>query len=41
MLKYLAFLPLVAATPALAADRTLSLTDFDRIHVEGGFIVDV
>jgi hypothetical protein len=41
MLKYLAFLLLAAATPALAADRTLSLTDFDRIHVEGGFIVDV
>lgn len=35
------FLSLACATPALAAERTLSLTDFDRIHVEGGFIVDV
>ncbi len=31
----------LAATPAFAAERTLSATEFDRIHVEGGFIVQV
>ncbi len=41
MLKYYPFLCLAAASPAMAAERTLSLTDFDRIHVEGGFIVEV
>lgn len=35
------YLSLACPLPALAAERTLSLTDFDRIRVEGGFIVDV
>ncbi len=29
------------ALPAHAAERSLSLTDFDRLRVEGGFIVEV
>ncbi len=41
MVKYIFVVSLAVASPALAAERTLSLTDFDRIHVEGGFIVDV
>ncbi len=41
MIKYLTLLSLACAAPAVAAERTLSLTDFDRIHVEGGFIVEV
>lgn len=41
MLKYFPLLCLAATSPAMAAERTLSLTDFDRIHVEGGFTVEV
>lgn len=32
---------LALATPSLAAERSLSVTDFDRLRVEGGFIVEV
>ena len=35
------FLATLLATPCVAAERTLSVTDFDRIRVDGGFVVDV
>ncbi len=35
------FLALLAASPAFAAERSLSVTDFDKIRVDGGFVVDV
>ena len=37
----LLFVVATAPTPASAAERSLSLTDFDRLRVEGGFIVEV
>lgn len=36
----LAFVALVAS-PALAADRGLTLTDFDRVRIEGPYVVDI
>lgn len=32
---------LFAATPALSAERSLSVTDFDKLRVDGSFVVDV
>jgi len=32
---------LLCAAPAFAAERNLTLTDFDRIRVEGGLVVEV
>ncbi len=40
-MKLLFLAALTAATPAFAAERTLSVTDFERLRVDGGFIVDV
>lgn len=40
MKSALFFLALLG-TPLLAAERTLSVTDFDKLRVDGGFIVDV
>jgi hypothetical protein len=37
----LLFAATLAAAPALAAERGLSLTDFDRLRVDGSFIVEV
>ena len=39
-MKHLLILAIVAATPAGAAEQTLTITDFDRIRVEGSYIVD-
>ena len=36
-----ALLALSAAAPAAANERTLSVTDFDRLRVEGNFVVEV
>jgi hypothetical protein len=35
------FLALFAAAPALAAERRFTITDFDRIEVEGPFVVEL
>lgn len=32
---------LAVASPTLSAERSVSVTDFDRLRVEGGFIVEV
>ncbi len=32
---------LLCAAPTLAAERALSLTDFDRVRVDGGFTVEI
>jgi len=40
-MRYALLFFLVCATPAFAAERSLTLTDFDRIRVEGGIIVEV
>jgi Putative auto-transporter adhesin, head GIN domain len=40
-MKPLALLFFAVAAPTLAAERSLTLTDFDRIHVEGGLVVEV
>lgn len=40
-LGVLALTAVVAAPPALAAERTLSITDFDKLRVDGGFMVEV
>ena len=40
-MKLVFFAALAAATPACGAERTLSVTDFERLRVEGGFTVEV
>ena len=40
-MRLLLLAALVTAAPALAAERTLSVIDFDRLRVDGGFIVEV
>jgi hypothetical protein len=40
-MKSLFLMAFAIAAPAVAAERSLSITDFDRLRVEGGFIVEV
>ena len=40
-MRYFLILAALAAQPALANDRTLTVTSFDRIRVEGSFQVEV
>jgi hypothetical protein len=40
-MKLVFFAALAAATPVCGAERTLSVTDFERLRVEGGFTVEV
>jgi hypothetical protein len=40
-MKFVPVLLIAVATPTFAAERSLTLTDFDRIHVEGGIVVEV
>ncbi len=40
-MKYALLLAVLIASPALAAERGLTLTDFDRVRVEGPYVVDV
>lgn len=40
-MKVFYLLAFAVATPALGAERTLSVTDFERLRVDGGFIVEV
>ena len=39
MRTFVALALVAAATPAVAADRTYSVTDFDRVSVEGPYVV--
>lgn len=41
MMRLYPVLLVAFATPSLAAERSLSVTDFDRLRVDGGFIVEV
>jgi hypothetical protein len=40
-MKTLVLVVVALAAPALAAERTLPVTDFDKVRVDGGFIVDI
>lgn len=40
-MRFVLLLSLVCAVPASAAERGLTLTDFDRIRVEGALVVEV
>ena len=40
-MKTLAFILFACAAPAFAAERGVTVTDFDRLRVDGGFIVEV
>lgn len=40
-MRLTALLALAAATPSFAAERSVSVTDFDRLRVEGAFTVEV
>jgi Putative auto-transporter adhesin, head GIN domain len=40
-MKPFLILAIAAVTPVAAAERTLTITDFDRMRVEGSYIVDV
>jgi hypothetical protein len=40
-MKYLALLVTLVATPALANERSLTVTNFDRVRIEGTFIVEI
>ncbi len=39
--RRLALIAALAASPSLAAERTVSVSDFDRVRVEGSFTVEV
>jgi Putative auto-transporter adhesin, head GIN domain len=41
MRSFLAFVALASAAPAVVAERTLTLSDFDRMRVEGSYVIDV
>jgi hypothetical protein len=40
-MKHALLLAVLIASPALAAERGLTLTDFDRVRVEGPYVVDI
>jgi hypothetical protein len=40
-MKFMLLAALCVASPVFAAERSLSVTDFDRLRVEGGFTVEV
>lgn len=40
-MKYVLLVAALFASPALAAERGLTLTDFDRVRVEGPYVVDI
>ncbi|MDB5713012.1 MAG: hypothetical protein JWO15_409 [Sphingomonadales bacterium] len=40
-MKYLAMLLALVATPALANEKSLTITQFDRVRIEGNFLVEI